>query len=110
MWLFRFPAAVRTESMMPLQGPYYIWAASLAGALYYGYGSYWFTAGVTLLALWNMSKRGGAVNAVASLATIGVSAYVAYHDATNLWVMILVSAQIAWSGVRTLLGGINIAQ
>lgn len=110
MWLFRFPTAVRTESMMPLQGPYYIWAASLAGALYYGYGSYWFTAGVTLLALWNMSKRRGAVNAVASLATIGVSAYVAYHDATNLWVMILVSAQIAWSGVRTLLGGINIAQ
>ena len=50
------------------------------------------------------------MNAVASLATVGVSAYVAYHDATNLWVMILVSAQIAWSGMRTILGGINLAQ
>jgi len=50
------------------------------------------------------------VNAVASLATVAVSGYVAYHEATTLWVMILVSAQIAWSGVRTVLGGINIAQ
>ncbi|DBA74534.1 hypothetical protein WJX79_007537 [Trebouxia sp. C0005] len=92
-----------------LPGPYYVWALSLAAALYYNYGSYWFTAGVSLLAMWNFFKRGGVVNAVVSFATVGVSAYVAYHDATNLWVMILVSAQIAWSGIRTVLGGINIA-
>ena len=97
-------------SCWALQGPYYVWAVSLAAALYYTYGSYWFTAGVSLLAMWNFFKRGGVVNAVASLATVGVSAYVAYHDATNLWVMNLVSAQIAWSGIRTVLGGINIAQ
>ncbi len=82
---------------------------SLAAALYYNYGSYWFTAGVSLLAVWKFFKKGGVVNAVTSLATLGVSAYVAYHDATNLWVMILVSAQIAWSGVRTVLGGSGIA-
>lgn len=92
-----------------LPGPYYVWAVSLAAALYYNYGSYWFTAGVSLLAMWNFFKRGGVVNAVASFATVGVSAYVAYHDATNLWVMILVSAQIVWSGIRTVLGGIDIA-
>ncbi len=96
-------------SCWALQGPYYVWAVSLAAALYYNYGSYWFTAGVSLLAMWNFFKRGGVVNAVASLATLGVSAYVAYHDATNLWVMILVSAQIAWSGIRTVLGGTGIA-
>ncbi|KAL0050590.1 hypothetical protein WJX82_002870 [Trebouxia sp. C0006] len=92
-----------------LPGPYYVWALSLAAALYYNYGSYWFTAGVSLLALWKFFKKGGVVNALTSLATVGVSAYVAYHDATNLWVMILVSAQIAWSGIRTLLGGSGIA-
>ncbi len=81
----------------------------MAAALYYNYGSYWFTAGVSLLALWKFFKKGGVVNALTSLATVGVSAYVAYHDATNLWVMILVSAQIAWSGIRTLLGGSGIA-
>lgn len=91
-----------------MQGPYYIWAVSLAAALYYGYGSYWYTAGVSILALWNMFKRGGFMNAVSSIGTIGVSAYVVYQEATIKWVMVLVSAQIAWSGVRTVLGGVNI--
>lgn len=98
-----------TPGFWALQRPYYVWALSLAAALYYNYGSYWFTAGVSLLALWKFFKKGGVVNALTSLATVGVSAYVAYHDATNLWVMILVSAQIAWSGIRTLLGGSGIA-
>ena len=91
-----------------IQGPYYIWAISLAAALYYGYGSYWYTAGMSVLALWNMFKRRGFMNAVSSIGTIGVSAYVVYHEAIIKWVMVLVSAQIAWSGLRTVLGGVNI--
>lgn len=91
-----------------LPGPYYIWAISLAAALYYGYGSYWYTAGVSVLALWNLFKRGGLMNSLSSIGTIGVSAYVVYQEATIKWVMVLVSAQIAWSGLRTVLGGVNI--
>lgn len=91
-----------------VQGPYYIWAITLAAALYYGYGSYWYTAGVSVLALWGLLKRPGFLNILASIGTIGVSAYVVYQEATIKWVMIVVSAQIAWSGLRTVLGGINI--
>ncbi|KAL3147281.1 hypothetical protein ABBQ32_002771 [Trebouxia sp. C0010 RCD-2024] len=91
-----------------LPGPYYIWAISLAAALYYGYGSYWYAAGVSVLALWNLFKRSGFMNAFSSIGTIGVSAYVVYQEATIKWVMVLVSAQIAWSGLRTVLGGVNI--
>ena len=87
-----------------------MWAISLVGALYYGYGSWWYTAGVSVLALFNLFERRGLTNAVASIGTLGVSAYVAYHEATAKWVMILVSCQIAWSCVRTVLGALNLTQ
>ena len=107
-----FITVVMTAAMrlMTLQGPYYVWAITLAGALYCGYGSWWYTAGVSILALWNLFERRGLTNAVASIGTLAVSGYVAYHEATAKWVMVLMSAQIAWSCMRTVLGALNLTQ
>lgn len=92
-----------------MQGPYYLWFGSLAAALYYGYGSYWYTAAVALLAGFSLFQNRGPIQSLSGAGIIGVSAYVAYHDATMLWVLILVAAQLAHSGLRTVLSPLGIA-
>ena len=81
----------------------------MAAALYYGYGSYWYTAAVSLLAAFNLFHNRGLLHSLASIATIGVSAYVVYQEATMVWVMILIAAQLAHSALRTVLSPLKIA-
>lgn len=92
-----------------LQGPYYLWFASLAAAIYYGYGSYWYTAAISLLAAFNLFHNRGPLQSLASVATFGVSAYVVYQEATMMWVMILIAAQLAHSALRAVLSPLKIA-
>ena len=33
------------------QGPFWLWVATLAAALYYGYGTLWYTVGFAVVAL-----------------------------------------------------------
>ena len=91
-----------------MQGPYYLWFASLAAALYYGFGSYWYTGAIALLAGFSLFQNRGPLHSLASLSVIAVSGYVVYQEATMLWVMILVAAQLAHSGLRTVLSPLGI--
>lgn len=84
-----------------LEGPFWVWVATLAAAIYAGYPSQWYVAAFGLMAATRL-VRGGQNNRVPILAAptlLGV-AYAFWKDLTAPFTIALMIGQIVASGIK----------
>ncbi|KAK9813625.1 hypothetical protein WJX73_000654 [Symbiochloris irregularis] len=86
-----------------IEGPFILWAATLAAALYYGYGTLWYTVafGVVALVKFLRSIRGENRVPLLSLPVVAASIWAVYTERHFVWTLLLYIAQAAWSGFST---------
>lgn len=84
-----------------LEGPFWLWIATLAGAIYAGYPSHWYVAA---FALWAGTRlvRGGQNDKVPVLCvpTLAAAAYAFYKDITPQFTIALIVGQVAASALK----------
>jgi hypothetical protein len=84
-----------------LEGPFWAWIATLAGAIYAGYPSHWYVAAIGLVAATRL-VRGGQDNRIPVLTvpTLAAVAYSFWKDLTPTFTIALMIGQIVASGIK----------
>lgn len=84
-----------------LEGPFWAWVATLAGAIYAGYPAHWYVAASALLAGTRL-VRGGQNNKVplAPIPVLAAAGYSAWQDLLPQFTIALLIGQIVASGLK----------
>lgn len=86
-----------------ITGPFYLWVATLAAALYYGYGTLWYTVafGVVALIKFVQAVRSEDRAPLLAVPAVVVSAWAVYTERHFVWSLLLYLAQAAYSAFGT---------
>ncbi|KAK9807808.1 hypothetical protein WJX72_010030 [[Myrmecia] bisecta] len=88
-----------------LEGPTYVWLATLAAALYFGYGTQWYVAAFGVLAATriyrNLNNSDGKRIPILLAPVVAASGYLLYKERTVTFALVLYLSNIAWSAWTT---------